>query len=81
MLCSTIPVSVIGIRFAMAVDPFWKPEQYSMSLSCCMSFGGSNLSNKFQLLACYVEALSRELLFPYPMRCVKYSKLIDPLRV
>ncbi|KAJ8586991.1 hypothetical protein M405DRAFT_853100 [Rhizopogon salebrosus TDB-379] len=28
MLCSTIPVSVIGIRFAMAVDPFWKPEQY-----------------------------------------------------
>lgn len=28
MLCSTIPVSIIGIRFAMAVDPFWKPEQY-----------------------------------------------------
>lgn len=28
MLCSTIPVSVIGIRFAMAIEPFWKPEQY-----------------------------------------------------
>ncbi|KAH9831651.1 UPF0014-domain-containing protein [Rhodofomes roseus] len=28
MLGSTIPVSIIGIRFAMAVDPFWKPEQY-----------------------------------------------------
>ncbi|KAH8074788.1 hypothetical protein BXZ70DRAFT_963711 [Cristinia sonorae] len=28
MIGSTIPVSIIGIRFAMAVDPFWKPEQY-----------------------------------------------------
>ncbi len=29
MLGSTIPVSIIGIRFAMDVQPFWKPEQYS----------------------------------------------------
>lgn len=29
MLGSTIPVSIIGIRFAMSVEPFWKPEQYS----------------------------------------------------
>ncbi|KIJ08160.1 hypothetical protein PAXINDRAFT_173083 [Paxillus involutus ATCC 200175] len=29
MLGSTIPVSIIGARYAMAVDPFWKPEQYS----------------------------------------------------
>ncbi|KAF8837475.1 UPF0014-domain-containing protein [Paxillus ammoniavirescens] len=28
MLGSTIPVSIIGARYAMAVDPFWKPEQY-----------------------------------------------------
>ncbi|EMD31484.1 hypothetical protein CERSUDRAFT_119707 [Gelatoporia subvermispora B] len=28
MLGSTIPVSIIGIRFAMDVEPFWKPEQY-----------------------------------------------------
>ncbi|KAG2087814.1 uncharacterized protein F5147DRAFT_727477 [Suillus discolor] len=28
MLCSTIPVSIIGIRFAMVIEPFWKPEQY-----------------------------------------------------
>ncbi|KAJ3518653.1 hypothetical protein NM688_g9407 [Phlebia brevispora] len=28
MLGSTIPVSIIGIRYAMAVEPFWKPEQY-----------------------------------------------------
>ncbi|KAG1841031.1 hypothetical protein DFJ58DRAFT_809356 [Suillus subalutaceus] len=28
MLFSTIPVSIIGIRFAMAIEPFWKPEQY-----------------------------------------------------
>lgn len=29
MIGSTIPVSIIGIRFAMSVDPFWKPDQYS----------------------------------------------------
>ena len=29
MLGSTIPVSIIGARYAMAVDPFWTPEQYS----------------------------------------------------
>ncbi|GBE87947.1 UPF0014-domain-containing protein [Sparassis latifolia] len=28
MLSSTIPVSVIGIRYAMGVQPLWKPEQY-----------------------------------------------------
>lgn len=28
MLGSTIPVSIIGTRYAMAVEPFWKPEQY-----------------------------------------------------
>lgn len=31
MLGSTIPVSIIGIRFAMSVEPFWRPEQYSAS--------------------------------------------------
>lgn len=29
MLCSTIPVSVIGVRFAMGAEPFWTPSQYS----------------------------------------------------
>ena len=29
MLGSTIPVSIIGTRFAMDVQPFWKPERYS----------------------------------------------------
>ncbi|TFY50903.1 hypothetical protein EVG20_g11266, partial [Dentipellis fragilis] len=29
MLLSTIPVSILGIRFAMNIQPFWKPEQYS----------------------------------------------------
>ena len=31
MVFSTIPISIIGIRFAMSVNPFWKPEQYSQS--------------------------------------------------
>ena len=38
MLSSTIPVSIIGIRFAMSVDPFWKPDQYSTSVSYRLSF-------------------------------------------
>ncbi|KZV94708.1 hypothetical protein EXIGLDRAFT_736452 [Exidia glandulosa HHB12029] len=25
---STIPISVLGTRFAMSIDPFWKPSQY-----------------------------------------------------
>ena len=29
MLCSTIPVSIVGIRLAMGINRFWKPEQYS----------------------------------------------------
>ncbi|EIW84462.1 hypothetical protein CONPUDRAFT_80795 [Coniophora puteana RWD-64-598 SS2] len=28
MLSSTIPVSILGSRFAMSSEPFWKPEQY-----------------------------------------------------
>lgn len=28
MLGSTIPVSVLGIKYAMSVEPVWKPEQY-----------------------------------------------------
>ena len=29
MLCATAPVSIIGTRFAMSVDPFWTPERFS----------------------------------------------------
>jgi len=28
MLCATTPVSIIGTRFAMSIDPFWTPEQF-----------------------------------------------------
>jgi hypothetical protein len=28
MLASTIPVSILGIQFAMRVSPFWTPEQF-----------------------------------------------------
>jgi len=31
MLGSTIPVSIIGTKFAMSVTPFWTPIQYSSS--------------------------------------------------
>jgi len=29
MMASTIPVSVLGVKFAMRVMPFWTPEQFS----------------------------------------------------
>ncbi len=28
MLFGTVPVSIIGTRFAMAQNPFWQPDQY-----------------------------------------------------
>jgi len=32
MLGSTIPVSIIGTRFAMSTEPFWTPVQYGLFL-------------------------------------------------
>jgi hypothetical protein len=29
MLASTIPVSILGVQFAMRVFPFWSPGQFS----------------------------------------------------
>ena len=29
MLGSTIPISIIGTKFAMSVTPFWAPTQFS----------------------------------------------------
>lgn len=26
---SCVPVSIVGARFAMSLDPFWEPVQYS----------------------------------------------------
>ncbi len=40
MLGSTLPVSLIGTRFAMSVKPVWTPDKYSMSLSGCKQSSG-----------------------------------------
>ena len=29
MVASTIPVSILGLKFSMRVFPFWTPEQFS----------------------------------------------------
>ena len=29
LLASTIPVSILGLKFAMRIFPFWTPEQFS----------------------------------------------------
>jgi hypothetical protein len=31
MLASTIPVSILGVQFAMRVYPFWSPGKFSKS--------------------------------------------------
>jgi len=32
MLGSTIPIAILGSRFAMSVEPFWTPIQFSTSI-------------------------------------------------
>lgn len=38
MLGSTIPIAIIGTRFAMSVEPFWTPIQFSASVPITRSF-------------------------------------------
>ncbi|KAF8496773.1 hypothetical protein F5888DRAFT_1634801 [Russula emetica] len=46
MLVSTIPVSILGARFAMDIDPFRSPEQYLpvMSMLCENAISGISVS-------------------------------------
>ncbi|THH31496.1 hypothetical protein EUX98_g2698 [Antrodiella citrinella] len=55
MIGSTIPVSIIGIRFAMAVDPFWKPEQYIpvVGMLCGSTISGIVVSVTYVLKEIY----------------------------
>ncbi|KAF9447402.1 hypothetical protein P691DRAFT_671565 [Macrolepiota fuliginosa MF-IS2] len=51
MLCSTIPVSIIGTRYAMAVDPFWTPIQYIpiVGMLCGSTISGMTVSISYVL--------------------------------
>ncbi|KZT01548.1 UPF0014-domain-containing protein [Laetiporus sulphureus 93-53] len=55
MLGSTIPVSIIGTRFAMSVDPFWKPEQYIpiVGMLCGATISGIVISVSYVLKELY----------------------------
>ncbi|KAI0733589.1 UPF0014-domain-containing protein [Fomitopsis betulina] len=55
MLGSTIPVSILGIRFAMAADPFWKPEQYIpvVGMLCGATISGIVVSVTYVLKEVY----------------------------
>ncbi|KAL4246435.1 UPF0014 family protein [Abortiporus biennis] len=55
MLCSTIPVSILGIRFAMSVEPFWKPEQYIpiVGMLCGSTISGIVISTTYVLNQIY----------------------------
>lgn len=51
MFVSTIPVSVIGTRFAMGVEPFWTPEQYIpvVGMLCGNAISGIVVSVNYSL--------------------------------
>lgn len=55
MLGSTIPVSIIGIRFAMSVQPFWAPEQYIpvVGMLCGATISGIVVSVTYVLKELY----------------------------
>ena len=49
MLGSTIPISIIGAKFAMSVTPFWTPTQFSKvdHAPSRLSFQHTNLDTSF----------------------------------
>jgi len=51
MFTSTVPVSVIGTKFAMEVDPFWTPEQYIpvIGMLCGNAISGIVVSVNYSL--------------------------------
>ncbi|KAI1796883.1 UPF0014-domain-containing protein [Ganoderma leucocontextum] len=55
MLGSTIPVSIIGTRYAMDVQPFWKPEQYIpiVGMLCGSTISGIVVSVSYVLKEIY----------------------------
>ncbi|EJF64890.1 hypothetical protein DICSQDRAFT_80679 [Dichomitus squalens LYAD-421 SS1] len=55
MLGSTIPVSIVGARFAMGIQPFWKPEQYIpiVGMLCGSTISGIVVSVTYVLKEIY----------------------------
>jgi len=51
MLCSTIPVSIIGVKYAMGSEPFWAPSQYVpvVGMLCGNAISGIVVSLDFTL--------------------------------
>ncbi|KAI0067227.1 UPF0014-domain-containing protein [Artomyces pyxidatus] len=51
MLISTIPTSILGVRYAMGVQPFWRPEQYIpiVGMLCGSTISGVAVSVSYVL--------------------------------
>ena len=51
LLCSTIPVSILGSRFAMDVEPFWTPDQYIpiVGMLCGATISGVVIAQNYLL--------------------------------
>ncbi|KAL5525567.1 hypothetical protein ACEPAG_6903 [Sanghuangporus baumii] len=55
MLCSTIPVSILGAKFAISIEPFWKPDQYIpiVAMLCGATISGVVITLNFVLKEIY----------------------------
>ncbi|EJD07030.1 UPF0014-domain-containing protein [Fomitiporia mediterranea MF3/22] len=55
MVCSTIPVSILGASFAMSIEPFWKPDQYIpiVGMLCGATIAGVVITLNFVLKEIY----------------------------
>lgn len=53
MMSGTIPISILGTRFAMAQNPFWKPSQYVPIL-------GMILGNAISAIGISVNSVTKE---------------------
>ncbi|EEB95932.1 hypothetical protein MPER_05022, partial [Moniliophthora perniciosa FA553] len=51
MLCSTIPISIIGTRFAMSANPFWTPSNFIpvVGMLCGSTINGIIVSTTYVL--------------------------------
>ena len=53
MLCSTIPISILGTKFAMAATPFWDPIQFGTVYSLAKKFSSSRANTSLYSFSPY----------------------------
>ena len=67
MIGSTIPIAILGSRFAMSMEQFWKPIQFSASLRILYTLpvcSPTTFFSQFLLSGCFAGRPFRESLSP-----------------